>query len=1049
MKRNILIAGIALFAFLGSVVTGWKTTAERDLQLRGYTDASRSADLPYRVPLLGVNADLFQYDSSQLHQQLIWMEQAQITWVRQFVRWDELEPQPEQYDWQSWDALAAELRQHPNLRIVAVLCNSPQWARLSKPTVTHTAPPDNPDDFAAFAAAFAVRYGDIVDTYEIWDEPNLQIAWGGQEPRPIDYAALLTAAYPAIHQSDSGAIVITGGLAPTTETGPANINELNFLKALYQAGAQDSFDAVGTKPYGFDVPPLERTLRTDQLNFNRVILLREEMVKRGDGRKAIWASAWGWNHLPENWEGSPSIWGSVSAEQQVAYTLDALARAEREWPWMGGMILQHWQTPVAQNDPLWGFSVIAPDNHPGSLWSALAQRPRMPYAENGLFAAANPYTRYSGVWTLGPMGADIGWLKDSHLAFNFAGSDVSVLARKDDYVAYLYPSIDGGSPNATPQDSSGHAYIVLTSGSLKLETSLIPIARNLSATAHTLEIIADRGWDHWAIVGFGVSTGNLTADYDQIIQISILATLITGLATLISLWPLLPQINLTPLRPLMELWGMPLGIITSISLMFGMLLSWGDSLPNLFRRDPLPLGLAILSAGLLQLQPGLLLAIISALILFIILYHRPDIGLTVTLLWAPFFLFPVNLYRFAFPVTEILILLTATSRLLRGIVVLSQMRTARVSLFPIFTKRQLISNLRGIDIWVLLWVLLGCTSVLWSEQRTQAITELRVLFVEPALFYILFRSLRPNLKLAYQLVDALLVSGIIVATIGLWQFTQGQAIITAEEGARRLASVYGSPNNVALYLGRCIPFFIAFVLVPITRWRRVFGALALIPIGLAFILTQSVGGIFIGLPAVITALLLLLLGRKAILPLGGLVLVTIVCFGIAAQSPRFARALNFDSGTNFYRLRAWESALNMIADHPITGLGLDQFLYAYRGHYIRPDAWQEPNLSHPHNIFLDFWIRLGLGGVALLVAILVILVRNLKRVFHPLKAARSNHRLLWALLIGIIGCLVNVFAHGLIDNSIYVQDQSYVWMLLLALTSWLSNRQAIDGVDRT
>ena len=55
----------------------------------------------------------------------------------------------------------------------------------------------------------------------------------------------------------------------------------------------------------------------------------------------------------------------------------------------------------------------------------------------------------------------------------------------------------------------------------------------------------------------------------------------------------------------------------------------------------------------------------------------------------------------------------------------------------------------------------------------------------------------------------------------------------------------------------------------------------------------------------------------------------------------------------------------MIRDHPFTGVGLDQFLYEYRGRYILPAAWQEPDLNHPHTWLLDWWTRLGLVGMLL------------------------------------------------------------------------------------
>ena len=68
----------------------------------------------------------------------------------------------------------------------------------------------------------------------------------------------------------------------------------------------------------------------------------------------------------------------------------------------------------------------------------------------------------------------------------------------------------------------------------------------------------------------------------------------------------------------------------------------------------------------------------------------------------------------------------------------------------------------------------------------------------------------------------------------------------------------------------------------------------------------------------------------------------------------------------------------MIRDHPLFGVGLDNFLYAYRGRYILDAAWQEPNLNHPHNIILDFATRLGLLGLLAGGWMIFVLARTLK-----------------------------------------------------------------------
>src|SRR4051812_23594147 len=188
MKRTHLIFGITLLLFLGSLVTTLDTIRQRDYNLRGYVDATSDSNLPFRVPRLGVNAELTQYDSAALERNMALMEQAHIVWVRQNIKWSDIEPTRGQYSWGKADELFSAFKQHPQLKPIIVLTSGPDWARAKQQTPT--APPTNIDDYAAFAGAFAARYADQVDYYQIWDEPNLIAAWGGQEPNAAAYTSL-------------------------------------------------------------------------------------------------------------------------------------------------------------------------------------------------------------------------------------------------------------------------------------------------------------------------------------------------------------------------------------------------------------------------------------------------------------------------------------------------------------------------------------------------------------------------------------------------------------------------------------------------------------------------------------------------------------------------------------------------------------------------------------------------------------------------------------------------------------------------------------------
>jgi putative inorganic carbon (hco3(-)) transporter len=128
-------------------------------------------------------------------------------------------------------------------------------------------------------------------------------------------------------------------------------------------------------------------------------------------------------------------------------------------------------------------------------------------------------------------------------------------------------------------------------------------------------------------------------------------------------------------------------------------------------------------------------------------------------------------------------------------------------------------------------------------------------------------------------------------------------------------------------------------------------------------------------------------------------------------------------GSGLIRIDLWKSALAMLRDHPVFGVGLDQFLNQYQGVYIAPTNQRERWLSHPHNIVLDWWLSLGIMGVLLAGWIGVRAVRG------ALALTRRTDVRVGALARAALAGLVAVLAHGLIDNSYFLQD--------LALTVWL------------
>jgi len=1033
-QRSWLIALVSLMNLVSAVITSASLHQARFEALRGVSDATQTYPLPYRQALFGVNAELRQYSTSRLNDHLALMAHHGVVWVRQFVSWEDIEDEEGRFDWSKYDPIFEALEDYPALRPVVVFFGAPGWARR---TEHPTSPPRDLDAFAAFVRAFAQRYGHVVHHYQIWDEPNLREAWGNADPSPSHYTAILQAGHDAIKSADSSAFILAAALAPTTESGPRNLNEWKYLEELYRLGANQYFDAAAAKPYGFNTSPLDRLIRSDTLSFSRIVVLREIMEAYGDSGKALWASHWGWNSLPDDWQGRPSIWGSVSDESRLRYSLEALDRAAREWAWLGGMIFHHWQPDAALDDPQWGFSLLTPDDEPTPLLHALSSHiPELP--QDGLYHPTHPQARYAGVWTLGPLGADIGWLEtsDSRVEFSFTGRDIALLLRRGDYLAFLYPQLADYRLNSLPHDNAGNPYVILQSADLVTRTELVQLATNLPLVQHRLSIVADRGWDRWALAGFAVSSGSLSSAYDQALGVSSLWILLAAGATIVSLAHVsYPRRFAEAIKNLLSRLGLAgqiaLSGIASLILMVAMWMTWSrHAPPAILKREAAQYTLGLLlSGGLIALEQSFVLVVISLTILLILIYHRLELGVLLTLFWSPFFLFPVELYRFAFPLAEVILLTTAFAWALRSIVGWARSWQGNLSRirppFPIASRWQIADSL------MLAWLLMACTSLLWTKFHAPALTEIRTLVLEPLLLYALLRHMA-NEKILARSAWTLIFSGLTISVIGLVSFFQGQAVITTLEGTARLASVYGSPNNLALFLGRVAPFVVsAALLMPRERLPIIVFS---VPMLAALLLTQSVGGLVLGLPFGLTAVLLAARGLRRWRQSAAFLAIMLVGIVLASQlSPRFANLFDPARGTNFIRLRVWESSFEILAQQPLTGLGMDQFLYAYRGRYIRPDAIADKDLSHPHNILLDHWLRFGIAGLIWISLVIDYLGRSAWR-----RSSNQRAEDRW-VAIGVFGAWVATVAHGFIDNSLYVQDLALVFAFLMACAAHWSH----------
>jgi len=973
----ILLLAVALIA--------QATVVAHQARVRGVPEGFPALVAEADVPMLGINVALEQYDDEALEAALVRIEEGGFTWVRQSFYWSRIEPEEERFDWTASDRIMAALARYPRLRLVVVLDDDP------------ATPPTDPDRFAEFAGAFAARYRARVDTYQVWDEPNLADHWGGGPVNPPAYADLLAHTARAIRIADPNARILLAGLAPTVETGPQNLSDVRYLERLYQAGAAPTFDVVAGKPYGFYTGPDDRRVEESVLNFSRLILLREVMVKHGDAAKAIWASHWGWNALPSDWKGVPSLWGQTDEAMQATYTVAALERARAEWPWVGVMILEHFQPDAAPDDPHWGFALVGQDDAPRPVCDALADwAAALPdAAPAGGYPAQNPWATYQGDWRLGDLGADSGSDGD-RAVFCFDGTSVALTVRRGPHRAFLYVAVDGEPANALPRDRDGRAYVVLYDDEHTVAT--VVLATGLAPGSHAVEVVAERGQGQWTLVDWRVGVEPVRDGFAwRMVGLSAVALLLIALLVRDA-----RRVGLAATRQ--AFLGWPEWVQTAAA----------AALVGLFWVA------AAASWGRDWGSPWFAVSLSMLPVLAVCFAWRLDLGLALVACAAPFYTQSIGMLYWALSLPEALVVLC-------GIGAVAQRSRRRAPLAPI-------------DWSVLLLVVAAIVAGLVTADNLATLFELRALFLLPALYYALLRGHLGG-RITWRVVDGFVLGAAGVALVGLVQYALGRNIVAAEGGLPRLLSVYPSPNNVGLYLGRVWPLLVAVALWRLpspqgggeggegTRRRALYAA-ALLPVTLALVLSFSRGALLLGVPAALLAMGWRVGGRwrwtvLALVAVGALMLIPLL------RVPRFASLLDLEQGGTFFRLELWRSSLQLLREHPWFGVGPGNFLEAYRTRYVLPSAWQEFNLEHPHSIYLDHWTRLGVLGVAAGVALQVTFWRAMRR--WPKRDA---------LVLGLTGSMAALLAHGLVDNTLFFPDLALAFFLILALVQRDSENHA-------
>ncbi len=290
-------------------------------------------------PKIGVHTRLTEeVEEWKIKRTLELVREMGASWIVEYFPWAYYEPQKGVYTWTHADLVVRHARQQ-GLTVIARLGYVPDWARPAETTPTYLLPQQY-DDFGDFVYAFVEHYRGQIEHLIIWNEPNLGLEWGYRPPNAAEYVDMLRVAYTRAKAANPDIVILGGALAPTLGGAPDAVNDLVYLQAMYDAGAAPYLDALAVHAYGWRFAP-DDPPASEVINFRRVELLREIMVRNGDAAKPILITEGGWNDHPR-WT------KAVRPAQRATYTVQAYDMAMREWPWCEAVCMWVFRFPRPQ-----------------------------------------------------------------------------------------------------------------------------------------------------------------------------------------------------------------------------------------------------------------------------------------------------------------------------------------------------------------------------------------------------------------------------------------------------------------------------------------------------------------------------------------------------------------------------------------------------------------------------------------------------------------------------------------------------------------------------
>jgi len=343
------------------------------------------------------------------------------------------------------------------------------------------------------------------------------------------------------------------------------------------------------------------------------------------------------------------------------------------------------------------------------------------------------------------------------------------------------------------------------------------------------------------------------------------------------------------------------------------------------------------------------------------------------------------------------------------------------------------TNKLSIFIAILLFIMLAST--IYAVDKKIALSE-SARFITYIFMYFIIKYELNNKKQINIFLKCYIFVSFVLSCIGIVQYFTGFALAETfkqknvfGEGTKIAATLF-NPNTYAAYLILIIFPVIMLSIYEKNKKKKIFYILLSILVFTNLMMTFSRNALLgFGLGLLV---LTFIYSIKLIFAIGGFGILTFFIPSVFERVKGIASLSQNES-----RIKIWETALMMIKEHPILGVGNGNYVTRYNEYISKYKElkYYKYQAFTTHNSYLKIQSELGIIGTFSFIGVAVIALFRIKKLYNT-----TTDKFDKPFYIGVMASVIAFLFMNLSDNLLFVpKATTYFWFLLATVEALLNN----------